>query len=68
MQVRRVIDELFTLCPTAQSASLISAEDIEKIIQPLGLHRKRAVMIKRFSVEYLGESWTHVTQLHGIGK
>ncbi|XP_027078603.1 uncharacterized protein [Coffea arabica] len=68
LQVRRVIDELFTLCPTAQSASHISAEDIEKIIQPLGLHRKRAVMIKRFSAEYLGESWTHVTQLHGIGK
>lgn len=25
-------------------------------------------MIKRFSLEYLGEGWTHVTQLHGVGK
>ncbi|KAF3530714.1 hypothetical protein DY000_02043664 [Brassica cretica] len=25
-------------------------------------------MIERFSLEYLQESWTHVTQLHGVGK
>ncbi|KAJ0048383.1 hypothetical protein Pint_16755 [Pistacia integerrima] len=26
------------------------------------------MMIQRFSQEYLWEEWTHVTQLHGVGK
>lgn len=41
---------------------------IEKVIETLGLQKKRAAMIQRFSREYLDDSWTHVTQLHGIGK
>ncbi|PON85984.1 DNA-3-methyladenine glycosylase I [Trema orientale] len=65
---RRIISDLFTLCPNAKAATEVASEEIEKIIRPLGLHRKRAAMIQRFSQEYLEESWTHVTQLHGIGK
>nr|GMC87010.1 methyl-CpG-binding domain protein 4-like protein [Ipomoea batatas] len=68
LQAGRVISTLFTLCPNAKTATEIAAEDIEKVIQPLGLHKKRAVMIKRFSLEYLGDGWTHATQLHGVGK
>uniref|UniRef100_A0A803R9P5 HhH-GPD domain-containing protein n=1 Tax=Cannabis sativa TaxID=3483 RepID=A0A803R9P5_CANSA len=68
IQAKQVISDLFNLCPNAKVASEVSSGEIEKIIQPLGLFRKRAVMIKRFSQEYLEESWTHVTQLHGIGK
>ncbi|KAL0662558.1 hypothetical protein Bca4012_099395 [Brassica carinata] len=30
--------------------------------------KKRSKLIQRFSLEYLQESWTHVTQLHGVGK
>ncbi|CAK9183673.1 unnamed protein product [Ilex paraguariensis] len=65
---RRVILELFTLCPNAKIATEVATEDIEKVIRSLGLQRKRAPMIQRFSQEYLLESWTHVTQLHGVGK
>ncbi|KAL0336623.1 UNVERIFIED_CONTAM: Methyl-CpG-binding domain protein 4-like protein [Sesamum radiatum] len=43
-------------------------EDIEEVIRSLGLHKKRAVGIQRFSEEYLSESWTHVTDLTGVGK
>lgn len=68
LQARRVISDLFTLCPDAKTATKVVTEEIEKIIQTLGLQRKRAVMIQRFSQEYMGESWTHVTQLHGVGK
>lgn len=68
LQARRVISDLFNLCPNAKDAVEVAAEEIEKVIQPLGLQKKRAVMIQRFSEEYLGEDWTHVTQLHGIGK
>ncbi|KAL5766992.1 hypothetical protein ACOSP7_013561 [Xanthoceras sorbifolium] len=68
LQARRVIKNLFTLCPDAKTAIEVPTEEIEKVIQTLGLQKKRAMMIQRFSQEYLCENWTHVTQLHGIGK
>lgn len=67
-QARRVIPNLFNLCPNAEMATKVATEDIEKVIQSLGLQKKRAVMIQRLSQEYLEDSWTHVTQLHGVGK
>lgn len=67
-QAEKVILDLFTLCPNAKTATEVDTEEIEKVIQTLGLQKKRAAMIQRFSQEYLEESWTHVTQLHGIGK
>ncbi|KAF3438473.1 hypothetical protein FNV43_RR21235 [Rhamnella rubrinervis] len=68
LQAKRVISDLFTLCPNAKAASEVATEEIEKIITSLGLQKKRAVMIQRLSQEYLGENWTFVTQLHGVGK
>ncbi|MCD7467679.1 hypothetical protein HAX54_005239 [Datura stramonium] len=68
VQVRRVLAEFFTLCPNAVAATEVAAEDIEKLLRPLGLYRKRSLDIPQFSQEYLGKTWTHVTQLHGIGK
>lgn len=68
LQVKRVVEEFFTLCPNAVAATEVAAEDIEKLIRPLGLYTKRSLAIPRLSQEYLGNTWTHVTQLHGIGK
>lgn len=68
LQARRVILDLFTLCPNAKIATEIATEEIEKVIKSLGLQKKRAMMIQRFSQEYLEEHWTYVTELHGIGK
>ncbi|KAM1068017.1 hypothetical protein ACFX2I_000026 [Malus domestica] len=68
LQAKRVISDLFTLCPDAKAATEVATEDIEKTIKTLGLHKKRALMIQHLSREYLEESWTHVTQLHGVGK
>ncbi|XP_061344518.1 methyl-CpG-binding domain protein 4-like protein isoform X2 [Gastrolobium bilobum] len=68
LQVKRVILDLFKLCPDAKSCTQITKEEIEQIIRSLGLQRKRAHMLQRFSQEYLEERWTHVTQLHGVGK
>lgn len=67
-KARRVILDLFTLCPNAKIATEIATEEIEKVIKSLGLQKKRAKMIQRFSQEYLEEHWTYVTELHGIGK
>lgn len=68
VQAGRVLSELFSLCPNAKTATEVPTEEIQNVIKSLGLYRKRAVMIQRLSQEYLEESWTHVTQLHGVGK
>lgn len=68
LQASRVISDLFTLCPDAKTATDVPTKMIEKVIETLGLQKKRAAMIQRLSREYLDDSWTHVTQLHGIGK
>ncbi|XP_077241853.1 DNA glycosylase superfamily protein [Tasmannia lanceolata] len=67
-QVTKVLEDLFRLCPDAKTATEVDEEEIEKVIRHLGLQTKRAKMIQRFSKEYLEEDWTHVTQLHGVGK
>ncbi|XP_057445312.1 methyl-CpG-binding domain protein 4-like protein isoform X2 [Lotus japonicus] len=66
-QVRAVISDFFRLCPDAQTCTQVSKDEIVEVIRKLGLH-KRAAMLQRFSREYLEENWTHVTQLHGVGK
>ena len=38
------------------------------IIQPLGLFRKRAQILIRFSQEYLEKMWHYPCELYGIGK
>ncbi|WOK95125.1 hypothetical protein Cni_G03832 [Canna indica] len=67
-QVGKVLPGLFLLCPDAETTTKVPEEEIENAIQTLGLQKKRARMIKQFSCEYLRNDWTHVTQLHGIGK
>jgi methyl-CpG-binding domain protein 4 len=68
LQAGRVISELFELCPDAKTAIEVPAKEMAKVIKSLGLQNKRAIMIQRFSEDYLSDDWTHVTQLHGIGK
>lgn len=67
-QMRRVIWDLFALCPTPEAAVAVETEKIEEVIQPLGLQKKRARMIQKFSKDYLGKDWSNVGELHGIGK
>ncbi|XP_019458151.1 PREDICTED: methyl-CpG-binding domain protein 4-like protein [Lupinus angustifolius] len=67
-QVRRVLSNLFNLCPNAKSCIEVEVQEIEQVIKTLGLQNKRAKALQRLSHEYLYGSWTHVTQLHGVGK
>ncbi|KAK8743220.1 hypothetical protein OTU49_001314 [Cherax quadricarinatus] len=54
--------------PTPNDTVMASWEEIANLIQPLGLHEKRAKMIIRFSEEYLTKDWVYPKELHGIGK
>ncbi|XP_027343727.1 uncharacterized protein LOC113856194 isoform X2 [Abrus precatorius] len=67
-QTKKILSNFFELCPDAKSCTKVSREELERTIKTLGFQHKRAAMLQRFSEEYLDESWTHVTQLHGIGK
>eukprot|EP00270_Netrium_digitus_P021797 TRINITY_DN9550_c0_g3_i1.p1 TRINITY_DN9550_c0_g3~~TRINITY_DN9550_c0_g3_i1.p1 ORF type:complete len:658 (-),score=184.86 TRINITY_DN9550_c0_g3_i1:146-1999(-) len=67
-QMHAVIWKLFGLIPTPEAAVAAKTEDIAEIIHYLGLQNKRALMVQRFSREYLHDDWMEITQLHGIGK
>ncbi|KAI3730200.1 hypothetical protein L6452_18877 [Arctium lappa] len=68
VQVKRVISDFFSLCPDAKTATEVPAEIIQKVIQPLGLQRKRTKIIQTLSEQYIDDEWTHVTDLYGVGK
>lgn len=68
LQAGKILSDLFTLCPDAKTATEVPAKEIEKIIQPLGLQKKRTEMIQRFSQDYMGDTWKYVTDLYGVGK
>ena len=42
--------------------------EIADLLQPMGLHKKRAQIIIRFSGEYLNKDWLYPDELFGIGK
>nr|XP_043624813.1 uncharacterized protein LOC122596326 isoform X2 [Erigeron canadensis] len=68
VQVKRVISEFFSLCPDAKTALEVPLDAIQRVIKTLGFHITRTWRIHIFSQEYLYKDWTHITQLHGVGK
>ncbi|XP_054815882.1 methyl-CpG-binding domain protein 4-like protein [Prosopis cineraria] len=66
-QVKKVLSRFFDLCPDAETCIQVPPWKIENIISSLGILR-RVKTLQRLSSEYLNDSWTHVPQLHGVGK
>jgi hypothetical protein len=46
----------------------VTNEEKEEVVRTLGLQVKRSGSLQRLSREYLTETWTYVTELHGVGK
>src|SRR5574343_620644 len=67
-QVHKVVHEFFERYPNPQSVIDAEAQDIERIILSLGLYKKRAVTLKRFSHDYLNKTWKRPIECFGIGK
>lgn len=67
-QVDGVIDEFFRRWPDPQSLLGAQASDIEDLIKPLGMWKKRTQTLLRFSREYLAGGWKTAKDLHGCGK
>ncbi|XP_067683662.1 uncharacterized protein [Haliotis asinina] len=60
--------KFFNKWPTADAARKADPDIIARLMQPLGLHEKRAATIIKFSDEYLTVNWSYPIELHGIGK
>ncbi|XP_057291831.1 uncharacterized protein LOC130614420 isoform X2 [Hydractinia symbiolongicarpus] len=54
--------------PTAESVVNADWKVIADLMEPLGLHQRRAKNIIRFSDEYLNKRWKYPIELYGIGK
>lgn len=69
VQVRSMIYSFFDAYPTPERLCDANIGDLERVLMPLGLYRKRAQSIQRFSQEYLTTDWKDdPTLLYGIGK
>ena len=67
-QVKRVLPQLFHLCPTPVHYLNSLPETIKEIIKPLGMVNVREHRIRRMSKDYLTWDGNDATILYGIGK
>jgi methyl-CpG-binding domain protein 4 len=66
-QVDIIRDELFTLYPTAHKMMNANQSELSELLQPLGLHNRRARSLIKFSADYIN-GFNSVDQLYGIGQ
>ena len=67
-QVDGVIYKFFNRWPTPASLRAAELTEIENMIKPLGMWRKRSRTLLRFNNEYLDGRWKQAKDLHGCGK
>jgi methyl-CpG-binding domain protein 4 len=67
-QVDSVIYEFFRRWPDPHALIAAPNHDVEDLIRPLGMWKKRTQTLKRFSAEYLRPGWKTAKDLYGCGK
>ena len=67
-QMEPVVEEMFRRWPNPGALVSASDADLEDLIRPLGMQRKRTQTLKRMSAEYAAGGWKQAKELHGIGK
>ncbi|CAL4087702.1 unnamed protein product, partial [Meganyctiphanes norvegica] len=65
---KNILWEFLEKWQTPEDALQGNWEDMANLMQPLGMHEKRAKQIIRFSDEYLNKDWIYPNELFGIGK
>ena len=68
VQVDGVLTRLLAAWPDAAALASADAESVEAILRPLGLHRRRARTLIRFSSKFLEGAWRKPEELPGIGE
>jgi len=67
-QVDGVIFDLFERYSTPMSLLNADSTELQTLIKPLGMWRKRTQTLLRFTREYLAGEWDQVIDLFGCGK
>ena len=67
-QVDSVIHEFFKRWPVPGSLLGADEQELQELIKPLGMWRKRSKTLKRFTEEYLTGEWQTPKDLYGCGK
>lgn len=67
-QMEPVVEEMFQRWPTPQALAAASDADLEDLIKPLGMQRKRTQTLKKMSAQYAAGGWKQAKELYGIGK
>jgi len=67
-QVKEVLPKLFKRYPTPEKFLRGRIETQQRMLQPLGMWRRRTNMLRRMSEDYLTWDGKDATMLHGIGE
>lgn len=67
-QVKKVLPEFLSRWPEPSSLLYATRDQIEKVIEPLGMKKVRAERLYRMSQEFLDWDGKDATELYGIGK
>ncbi|XP_044386303.1 microtubule-associated protein futsch [Triticum aestivum] len=68
IQVKRMLEGFFERYPDPWSAINADPDKMAEYLSPLGLQHVKTRNIKKLSKQYVGNEWTHITQLCGVGK
>ena len=66
--VKTVLPEFLSRWPTPEKLLRSRIIDIEEVIKPLGMWRRRAKTLYKMSIDYLTWDGQDAKMLHGIGK
>lgn len=67
-QVRPMMYQFFEKYPTPQAAFECNPDEMEAMLRPLGMQKRRTATIMKFSFEYENTNWNQPNELTGIGK
>jgi len=67
-QVKRVLPEFFAKCPTHDKLLQALPQEIEQVIEPLGMKHVRLKRLCRMSEQFENWDGEDATELYGIGK
>lgn len=67
-QVKKILPELLKRWPTPERLLDARIEEIESVIKPLGMWRRRADTIRRMTFDFLSWDGENARKLYGIGR
>lgn len=63
-----VLWEILRRWPDAPSLAAADRAEVEALLRPLGLQRRRSASLLRLSAEYAAGEWSDPIELHGVGR